>query len=730
MRRLLMVSNRLPFSIEKRKDSLQFRPSVGGLATGLESFYKSYQSLWVGWPGIALDKIKEESEAIKTKLNSEFNCHPVFLTQSDIENYYYGFCNRTIWPLFHYFNQYVIYDERLWRSYKRVNEFYCDVVMEVVRDDDLIWIHDYHLTLLPRLIRERRPDATIGFFLHIPFPSYEIFRLLPWRKEILEGLLGVDVIGFHTYDYVQHFVNNVHRILGYEYKMGRIVAGNCVVMPDAFPMGIDYQRFSEAAQEPEVRKEMIRFQKKLGECKVVLSIDRLDYSKGIPQRLEAFDTFLERNPEYREKVVIILVAVPSRTQVEHYRMLKKQVDELVGRINGKYGTIGWVPILYLYHAVSFPSLAALYRISDVAFLTPLRDGMNLIAKEYIASKTEGRGVLVLSEMAGASRELGEAIIVNPQDTEELVEALGRALKMSEQEQEERNRAMQERLQRYDIARWVEEFIDRLLYAKKLQRETNVKILTSKTNSRLVGEYRKSKKRLLLLDYDGTLIPFFGKPEEARPDDELLRLLEKLTEDPKNQVVLISGRDKDTMERWFGKLKLNLLAEHGIWIKEKGKEKKWEMIEPLTDEWKKDIHPVLELYMDRTPGSFIEEKGFSLVWHYRKADPDLGTKRARELIEVLENLTVNLNLRVSGGNKVVEIRSTRTDKGRAAMRWTSQKKWDFLLAAGDDLTDEDLFAVIPETGYSIKVGISPSKARLNLYLPNDLRSLLKELIGGG
>jgi trehalose 6-phosphate synthase/phosphatase len=464
----------------------------------------------------------------------------------------------------------------------------------------------------------------------------------------------------------------------------------------------------------------------LGECKVILSIDRLDYSKGIPQRLEAIDTFLERNPQYREKIVVILVAVPSRTQVEHYRMLKKQVDELIGRINGKYGTIGWVPILYLYHALTFPSLAALYRISDIAFLTPLRDGMNLIAKEYIATKTEGRGVLVLSEMAGAARELGEAIIVNPQDTEELVEALGRALKMSEPEQEERNRAIQDRLQRYDILRWVEEFIDRLLYVKKLQSEKNVKLLTSEARGRLISDYRKSKKRLLLLDYDGTLVPFFGKPEEAKPDGALLKLLEKLAKKPKNQVVLISGRDKDTLERWFGKLKLGLVAEHGIWLKEK----EWELIEPLVDDWKENISPVLELYMDRTPGSFIEEKDFSLVWHYRKANPDLGIKRARELIEILENLTVNLNLRVVEGNKVVEIKNTNINKGRAALHWISRQKWDFLLAAGDDLTDEDLFAVLPDTGYSINVGFSPSKARFSLYFPGDLRLLLKELVTGG
>ncbi len=726
MRRLLIVSNRLPISIEKRKGSLQFRGSIGGLATGLGSFYKSYNSLWIGWPGIVLDKIKGENEAVKTKLISELNCHPVFLTQNDIENYYLGFCNRTIWPLFHYFTQYVIHDESLWGAYKRVNEFFCDAVMEIVKEDDIIWIHDYHLILLPKLIRERLPDSTVGFFLHIPFPSFEIFRLLPWRKEILEGLLGADVVGFHTYDYVQHFINNVRRLLGYEYNMGRIAAAGRIVMPDVFPMGIDYKQFSEANQKPEVRKEMIKFQKKLGERKLILSIDRLDYTKGIPQRLEAFDTFLERNPEYKDKIIIILVAVPSRTQVEHYKLLKKQVDELIGRINGKYGTIGWTPIWYLYRSLPFSSLAALYSISDVAVLTPLRDGMNLIAKEYVATKTEGKGVLVLSEMAGASRELGEAIIVNPHNNEELVEALEKALMMPEEEQRERNKAMQERLRRYNIVRWVEEFTERLLYTKKLQKEANAKILTSKMKDRLVGDYHKSKRRLLLLDYDGTLVPFFGRPEEAKPDDKLFKLLKTIAQNPKNQVVLISGRDKDTLERWFGNLNLSLVAEHGVWIKEK----EWGMVEPLTDKWKINISPILELYVNRTPGSFIEEKEFSLAWHYRKADPDLGSIRVRELIEILVNLTANLNLRVLEGSKVVEIKNIGINKGRAALRWISKEQWDFLLAVGDDLTDEDVFAVLPKIGYSIKVGFSPSKARFNLYLPRDVRLLLEELVSGG
>ncbi|MBW2038937.1 MAG: bifunctional alpha,alpha-trehalose-phosphate synthase (UDP-forming)/trehalose-phosphatase [Deltaproteobacteria bacterium] len=727
MKRLLIVSNRLSISIERRKRRLHFQPSVGGLAIGLGSFYKSYNSLWIGWPGIALNKKDgEEKKALEARLLSEFNCYPVFLSQNDVDNYYHGFCNRTLWPLYHYFTQYVVYDETLYETYKRVNKFFCDAVMEVAKEDDIIWIHDYHLMLLPRLIREKMPDATIGFFLHIPFPSFEIFQLLPWRKEILEGLLGADLIGFHTYDYARHFLSNVRNLLGYEHTLGQIAGEDRVIRVDVFPMGIDYGGYAGATERPEVQKDVSRLHKKLGDSKLILSIDRLDYTKGIPQRLEAFNTFLKKNPHYKEKVTLILVAVPSRTQVEHYRFLKKQVDELIGKIDGEHGTIGWVPIWYLYRFLRFPTLNALYSIADVALVTPLRDGMNLIAKEYLASKTDGRGVLILSEMAGASKELGEALIVNPNNKEELVEALEKALIMPEDEQIKGNRMMQKRLQRYNVRRWAEDFVERLLFIKAIQREMCARVLTPQMKQKLVSDYRKGERRLLLLDYDGTLISFFVRPEVAKPTEPLLKLLEKLSEDPKNEMVIISGRDRDTLEKWFGNINLCLVAEHGALIKEKG----WELIEPLTNDWKEEIRPILELYMDRTPGSFIEEKEFSLVWHYRKAESELDSVRVRELKEALFHLTANLNLGVLEGSKVIEVKNVGINKGRAALRWLSKEKWDFILTIGDDLTDEDIFAVLPESAYSIKVGLGPSKARFNITSQYEVRELLKELIGTG
>ncbi|MCK4359989.1 MAG: bifunctional alpha,alpha-trehalose-phosphate synthase (UDP-forming)/trehalose-phosphatase [Candidatus Cloacimonetes bacterium] len=732
MNRLLIVSNRLPITIEKRKGNLHFRPSVGGLATGLGSFYKSYDSVWLGWCGISADKVdRNEKENIKTKLMRDFASYPIFLSKRDIEMYYRGFCNETIWPLFHCFTQYAVYDKSLWGSYGFVSRLFCDAVLKIANPDDIIWIQDYHLMLLPKLIRERMPDATIGFFLHIPFPPFEIFHLLPWRKEILESLLYADLIGFHTYDYVYHFLDSIHRILGYEHTIGQITTENRVVKVDSFPMGIDYERYANAIHIPEVKKKVKRIRRKTDGRKIIVSIDRLDYTKGVPQRLEAFDSFLERYPEYKEKVTFIHASAPSRTKVAHYKLLKKQVDELVGKINGKYGTIGWVPVWYLYRSLPFNDITALYNVADVALVIPLKDGMNLIAKEFVATKADSKGVLILSEMAGAAKELGEAIIVNPNDKEEIIESLKNALEMPDEEQRENNRIMQRRLQRYNVERWAKDFMDSLSYIKEVQQQFHSKKLTDKIKKNLINDYSKSNDRLLLLDYDGTLVPFAPRPEKAKPDNELLMILKSLSLDTKNEVVIVSGRDKEILDKWFGTIDIGLIAEHGAWIKER--DGNWETIEPLRNNWKEKILPILEYYVDRTPGAFIEEKEFSLVWHYRRVDNKLASVRSMELKDDLLHLTANLNLGVLEGSKVIEIKSIGINKGKAALRWISpkdpleKKDWDFILSIGDDLTDEDVFAILPESAYSIKVGLSPSRARFNLDSVKDVRLLIKELI---
>lgn len=724
MGRLLIVSNRLPISVEKKRGKLSFRPSMGGVATGLCAFHEKHDSVWVGWPGVALDELSEHERGEVERRLGEERCHPVLFSLSDVEGYYHGFCNRTIWPLFHYFTQYPVYEKGLWECYRKVNEAFCDAVLKVAEDDDVVWIHDYQLMLLPRLIREQRPDATIGFFLHIPFPSFEVFRLLPWRKELLDGMLGADLVGFHTYHYAQNFLESVRHLFGYEDSFGQIITEERVVKVDVFPMGIPYECFASAVHDPVVQREAKKVLRQTAGRKVILSIDRMDYTKGIPQRLRAFDAFLETYPEYREKVTLILVAVPSRTAVEHYARLKREVNELVGNINGKHATMGWIPIWYMSRVLPFNRLVALYSIADVALITPLRDGMNLMAKEFIASKTNGRGVLILSEMAGAAEELGEAIIVNPNCKDEVVSAMRWALEMPQHEQVERNRIMQARLRRYDVGRWASEFLEGLRAVRTTQMELRARRLTPEVRGRLLGDYASAKKRLMLLDYDGTLVPFERRPERAVPDEELLGMLDALSRQPNNRVVVISGRDRATLDAWFGDLDVVLIAEHGVWVK---REDEWETIEPIESEWKEEIRPLLELYVDRTPGSFIEEKDFSLAWHYRNADPRLASIRARELKDALLSLTANLNLGVMEGSKVLEIKDAIINKGRSALRCISWDDWDFILAVGDDRTDEDVFAVLPAWAYSIKVGLGLSRARFSMGSHHEVRRLLRELL---
>lgn len=730
--RLFIVSNRLPFTVVEKEGKLSFEESAGGLVSGLSAYLDSLKGssfvaqehLWVGWPGITVKEGKKEE--LKEKALSQFKAYPVFLSEESMEKFYHGFCNKTIWPLFHYFPSYAVYDEDLWNCYKEVNETFCETIIKILRRDDVVWVHDYHLLLLPKLLREKMPDIPMGFFLHIPFPGYEIFRLLPrrWAQEILNGLLGADLIGFHTHDYTQDFLRSVLRILGYEHNMGQILLDDRLVKVETIPMGIDFQKFCNAASSPQAEKEKEELRKMLGDFQVILSLDRLDYTKGIINRLEGFELFLKMNPQWHKKVVLLLVVVPSRVGVEKYQEMKNRIDELVGRINGEFGGIGWTPIVYQYRSLPFRTLVALYSLSRVALITPLRDGMNLVAKEYIATRTDKTGVLILSEMAGAAKELGEAIIINPNHKEEIAEAIKEALEMPKEEQIRRNQIMQRRLEIYDVIRWANDFIQELIFLKDEQNKFSAKLLTSQMKELLTKDFEKAKQRLIFLDYDGTLVPFASTPQMAKPDEEVLTILKRLCDDYKNEVVLASGRERHNLQEWFGGLNLGLVAEHGIWIKEKNKG--WNLIKPLTDAWKPQILPILKRYVDRLPGSFIEEKEFSLVWHYRRADPELSAIRAKELMDDLVNFTANIDVQVFQGSKVVEVRPSGVNKGTAGIYWISKNKFDFILAIGDDWTDEDLFKVLPETTYSIKVGMSSSYARFNLRNFLEVRKLIEEI----
>jgi len=723
MAKTIIVSNRLPVKISQENGKYNYMPSEGGLATGLGSIYKDGDNIWIGWPGLAVSKADHQKEITK-KLKTE-SMKPVFLTNTEIEEFYEGFSNETLWPNFHYFNQYIVFDDDMWRAYQKVNRKFARAIAEVLEPEDTIWVHDYQLLLLPEMLRESAPKASIGFFLHIPFPSYESFRLLPWRRELLEGMLGADFLGFHTYDDMRHFLSSVNRLAGLGNSNGMINVDNRKVMVDALPMGIDYDKYAESAAAKETLEREARYRESIGAQKLILSIDRLDYSKGIPQRLKAFELFLEQNPDYREKVSLLMVVVPSRDQVGKYKELKEEIDLLVGRINGNYSRLNWTPIHYFYRSFPLNALSAFYRMAEVAMVTPMRDGMNLVCKEFIASKLDKKGVLILSEMAGASKELSDAILINPNDMGELVNAIKTALTMPVKKQMANMISMQRSLQRYNIHHWVNLFMERLHHIKHEQKVLETQLLDKTITSRLTKSYQAAKKRMIFLDYDGTLVGFDSDPLKTKPDKGLKTILAKLTADKKNRVVVISGRGRDTLEEWLSDFDLEIIAEHGVWIKERGK--KFRTLTSLNDNWKGPIMKVLDGYVDRTPGSFVEKKDYSLVWHYRKVETGLGEARTRELTSHLKYITVDRNLKVLEGNKVVEIKNSEIDKGRAATVWLNKHPSDFVMACGDDWTDEDTFKVMPDSAYTIKVGTTSSAAKYRVTDFHDIRKLLKSLL---
>ncbi|TMU56953.1 bifunctional alpha,alpha-trehalose-phosphate synthase (UDP-forming)/trehalose-phosphatase [Flagellimonas algicola] len=734
MSKTIIISNRLPVQLQISDGGLTATPSVGGLATGMKSVHSGGESLWIGWSGLTEEDTPADLESEIDKALAKHGCAKVNLTANEIDGFYFGFSNRTIWPLFHYFLEYTEFELDFWNVYKSVNQKFADAIIEQSNEDDTIWVHDYQLMLVPQMVREKRPNTSIGFFLHIPFPSYEIFRTMPWREEVLEGLLGSDLIGFHTYDYERHFLSSVRRLLGLEVSFNDVYQDHRVIKVDSFPMGIDYKKFRDAAiahgkNAPENRSD---FQIKLDDhkasapdTKLIISIDRLDYSKGIAKRINAFEYFLNKYPQYKEKVRLIILAVPSRSNVPQYQLLKKEIDELVGRINGELSTVNWTPIWYFYRSMPFENLIDLYTSSDIAWLTPLRDGMNLVAKEYIATRIDKTGVLILSEMAGSAYEMNEALLINPNNFEQQADTLKQAITMPKEEQMARNMFLQNRLERYNVEVWANEFMNALNQKSEGDDTFVSQKLSNSILNQISKQYAGSKKRLLFLDYDGTLTGFHKDPQKATPDAELYKLLDQLHNDKNTTLFLISGRDKQTFTKWFLDKKYNMIVEHGVWISTEGEP--FRMLENVKGEWMEKIKPVLESFVDRTPGSFIEEKNYSMAWHYRNTDPDFGQKRATELNTVLTSLIGNDDISVLNGNKVMEVKSSNVNKGRASVRMLGEDDYDFVFAIGDDWTDEFMFQELPDSAVTVKVGLKKTQARYYVENTKRVRDLLHQLV---
>lgn len=724
MPKVIIVSNRLPVKVSSNEEGYQLSPSEGGLATGLGSIYKQDDNIWIGWPGIEIIEEQEQNE-VRGKL-ADLSLHPVFLSQEEINNYYEGFSNEVLWPVFHYYaSTYAHYHRVNWETYRAVNQKFCDEVLKVVNSGDVIWVHDYQLLLLPQLIRDVQPDVSIGFFLHIPFPSHEMFRLIPWRKELLQGIIGADLIGFHTFDDARHFLSAVTRILPVQASANVIISGERHIVAESFPMGIDDKKYNDLAHQANVEEQAAHICNTFANQKLVLSIDRLDYSKGILQRLQAFELLLETHPEWIGKITLYMIVVPSRDQVPQYRELRDNIDRRVGGINARYRSIDWSPIQYFYQSFPIETLSALYSSADVCLVTPMRDGMNLVSKEYVASRVNNDGVLILSEMAGASKELIDAIIVNPNNTHEVRDAIVSAITMPLGEQACRMKQMRQNVTKFNISHWVKIFMDRLNEVKQMQRSMQTRHVSSATKQSIINRFSRTHKRIIFLDYDGTLVDFKPVADMAKPDPELFELLDHLTADPANDVVLISGRKHENMDEWFGHKPVYLVAEHGAWSKPVNGE--WQILSGLSNNWKQDIYPIMDTYVDRTPGTYIEEKTYSLVWHYRMAPRGLGELRANELMNTLKYMLADKGLQLLPGNKVVEVKNMEISKGKAALSLTQSKDYDFIIAFGDDTTDEDIFKSLPDGAITIKVGSNLSAAKFYMNTPTEVRSLLQEFV---
>ncbi|RYZ49608.1 MAG: trehalose-phosphatase, partial [Chitinophagaceae bacterium] len=597
MSRLLIISNRLPFSLEKTNDAITVRQSSGGLVSAIKSYFERSgkqsseftEKIWVGSMDVA-EEIYQEAVALNA-FPGDFTVVPIFPEKELYDDYYNGFSNSTLWPLFHYFPSIVEYKKEYFEAYRAVNQAFANSIIQQYKPGDVIWVHDYQLLLLPQMLRDKLPDANIGFFLHIPFPSYEIFRLLPnrWKRAILHGILGADLVGFHTHDYVQHFIQSCKMILKVENQFTNIVYNDRLLKCDLFPIGIDYQKFREAITEETVIAIATKLEEHFYNQKIIFSVDRLDYTKGLEYRLEGYEEFLTKYPEWRSKVVFILNVVPSRDLIKTYSDRRARIEEKVSTINGKFSSLAWQPIIY-------------------------------------------------RELTGAANELSEAIFVNPTDAEEVADGIDTALTMHLIEQRSRLSNMQRRIAEYDVFKWINEFLSCMGDIKNEQDNLRVNVLKEQNIEKIKADFEKAERRCILLDYDGTLSPLQKVPNMAVPTDELILLLEQLTRDEHNEVVIISGRDAQTLDTWLGHLPVSLVAEHGAAIKMKGEE--WKDQATMSSEWKDRIRPLMEMFVNRCAGSLMEEKKSTLAWHYRNTHPDLGFSRSRELRNSLLQLTAN------------------------------------------------------------------------------------------
>ncbi len=736
---LLIASNRLPVVVATEAGRVDLAPSSGGLVAALRA--TSEPRLWVGWPGAVVPEDLED--AVADALAAE-SCRPVFLSADEEQGFYELMCNNALWPLFHYFVDRFRFTSQAWQSYVEVNERFADTIAETSAPGSQVWVHDFHLALLPEALRRRRPDLAIGFFLHVPFPSSEIYRLLPPRSELLRGILGADYIGFHTGDYVRHFRSSCLRVLGTDSEPDTIEHDGRLIGIGAHPIGVDVQSFRETLRDPETSVSHADLEERYRGRRLVLGVERLDYTKGIPQKLEAFERFLEEDPERAESTTMLQVLVPSRLQSAAYRAQRDEIEGRIAHVNGRFGQPGRTPIEYLHRSVSPTELALFYRRADVMMVTPLRDGMNLVAQEFVLCQAAeptlpGRwhGVLLLSELAGAAHVLPGALLVNPWDADDMVARLVEALALDPAERRRRLDLMADRVEQLDSIHWAHSFLQRLERFAHRTRAGRLTQLDGSARARIERKFASARRRTLLLDYDGTLRELTSHPDLAVPTPEIRSLLSTLAALPATTVHLVSGRKRQTLASWFGDLPIFLCAEHGYLVRAPGS--RWQVALDVDLSWLPRVERVLRRVARDVPGTLVERKTCSVAWHYRQAEPEYGTWRARELLDSLDQLLQGIPAEVLQGHRVIEVRARGVDKGTyvRGLFPAGKAPSHAVLAAGDDVTDLDLYRALPPGSIAIHVGRARPQARgpglRDAYVvgtPQALRDLLHSLAAAG
>ncbi|XP_015372030.1 PREDICTED: alpha,alpha-trehalose-phosphate synthase [UDP-forming]-like [Diuraphis noxia] len=725
--KLIVVSNRLPFILKKNEQTLKLerKASAGGLVTAVAPVVVQGNGLWIGWAGIHLEegeKIPESDPNDTTPtagLRSDKVIHVDFDPQT-FDSYYNGCCNGTFWPLFHSMPDRAQFSGDSWKSYCAVNKEFASKTIGALENlsrvetdsgTPLVWLHDYHLMLAANNIRnvadEKNLKFKLGFFLHIPFPSWDIFRLFPWADEILQGMLGCDMVGFHIEDYCLNFVDCCQRRLGCRVDRKNLLVehGGRTVRIRPLPIGIPFDRFVEMAkQAPAVISTSLH---------LVLGVDRLDYTKGLVHRLKAFEILLERYPQHKGKVALMQIAVPSRTDVKEYQDLKEEMDQLVGRINGRFSTPNWSPIKYIYGYVSQNDLAAFYRDSAVAMVTPLRDGMNLVAKEYVACQIkESPGVLIVSPFAGSGEMMNEALICNPYELVEAADIMHRALTMPEDEKILRMRCLRRREKEHDVDFWMRSFLKAMgtliLEDGDDVLPTTMQPVTLQDFDDYLSKYiGNSNKLALLLDYDGTLAPLAPHPDLAILPLETKGVLERLANMSDVYIAIISGRNVHNVKDMVGIEGLTYAGNHGLEILHPDGSR---FVHPMPKQYVEKVGDLLEVLQKQVckDGAWVEDKGTLLTFHYR----DVPSNNRPELVSTAQRLIEEAGFKAGQAHCAIEAKPpVQWNKGRASLyilrtafglNWSERTR---IIYAGDDVTDEDAMQALKGMAATFRVAQS-------------------------